>query len=127
MERPRRVLWLAVLLCLGIPALSSPASAHPFHLMIDNPVVVTPDAVYDTGWVAQSVVPTADFVVTRISLYVLDKGSSDALSVWVRDCCIAGLPGSTILANGSADGPPVAGWLDVDVVPRATLVAGQTY
>src|SRR2546426_4299494 len=100
MGHPGRVLWLALFLCLGVPLLSPPASAHPYHLMIDNPILGTAESLHDTRWVAQSFVPATDFVVTRISLFVQDQGTSDILSVSVRDCCVSGLPGSNTLVNG---------------------------
>ena len=126
-RRPWRAAWLAALLLLGLPGAAPSASADPFHLMIDNSVLGTAEAVFDTLWVAQSFVPPADFVVTRVSLYVSDVGGSEPLNVSLRDCCIGGLPGSTTLATGSADGPGAAGWLDVDLAPTVPVAAGTTY
>lgn len=126
-RRPRRVARLAALLCLGLAALAPHTSGHPFHLLIENAILVNSEQVYDTRWVGQSFTPAADFVATRIALYVEDRGGSEPLSVWVRDCCLFGFPGSTTLASGAADGPALPGWLDVDLVPSLPLAAGQTY
>jgi len=126
-RRQRRLAWLAALLLLGLPAVAPPASGHPFHLMIDNGVVGSPEAVDSGRWVGQSIVPVMTFVVTRVSLNVEDTGSSDVLFLEIRDVGGLGFPGSTILASGSSDGPGMQVWLDIDVTPPVFLSAGTTY
>jgi len=126
-RRLRRAAALAALLLLGLPAMVPLSSGDPFHLIIDNSVVGSPEAVDSLRWVGQSIVPATTFVVTRVSLNVQDTGTSDTLLVEIRDVGGLGFPGSTVLASGSADGPAAQVWLDIDVSPRVFLSAGTTY
>lgn len=126
-RRPLRVAWLAALLLVGIPALGPPASGHPFHLMIENAVTSGSSNQVDTNdWVGQSFVPGTSFLVTRVALWVEDRGPSDPLRVSIRNAG-AGVPGTTTLASGFGDGPPFPDWLNIDVNPNAALSAGVTY
>lgn len=126
-RRFRRAAGLAALLFLSLPAVVPPASGHPFHIMIDNSVIGSPESVDSARWVGQSFVPASSFVVTRVTLFVEDTGTSDVLAVSIRDVGGLGFPGPTTLASGSADGPGAPGWLDIDLSPNPMLAAGQAY
>ncbi|MFQ6012059.1 MAG: hypothetical protein ACE5LS_00220 [Thermoplasmata archaeon] len=123
-------LWLAVslplLLLAGVAIVVPLAQAHPTHLQIENDVLLVSRRLDESRWLAQSFVPSSDFFVSRVSLYVFDKGLSDFLQVSIRND-ISGVPDTTNLTAGTVDGPAVDAWLDVDLSPYLPLTAGQTY
>ena len=125
-ERARRATLLALVLGLGLLSHLPSAQAHPFHLHVENPTVVSPEGVNLDRWVAQSFVPTSAFFLSRVSLYVADTGTSDILSVSMRPDA-TGFPATLNLSQGSGDGVPGPGaWLDIDMSPVIEVVANQT-
>lgn len=115
---------------LALASLSSlAASASPYHPF---------DAQTDTAsaleyWteanlrLGQSFVPTADYTLTRVSLYIQDRGNTDALSVRVVPDA-GGLPDEAVLLGlGTNDTASTWGWGDFDLTPSVSLSSGTRY
>ena len=117
---------LAAVAVAGLVGSSPTAQGHPYHLQISNGILADPDAVDFDAWFAQSIVPASSFFVSRVSLFVNDTGVSDALAVSIR-ADASGSPAAGDLASGTADGPAVPGWLDVDLTPYVELLGNTTY
>jgi len=113
---------LLVALLLAAPT----AQADPFHLQIGNDALGSERAIHGQQWVAQSFVPTQDFFLSRIALYVRDRGPSEALSLEVRPD-FSGFPGAGALAGTSGAGPIVADWFDFDFSPYLAVEQARTY
>ena len=101
------------------------ASGHPYHLLISNEVLNTPEPVDSGNWIAQSFLATLKFTVSRVSLYVAHVGVSDNLTVTIRSDA-GGCPSTTILSQGAAAGPATAGWLDIDLNPYVPLASANS-
>ncbi len=127
MRRPARfVAALALLLFTGGLSLAGPATAHPYHLEISNEITGNNDLVDALDWVAQSIVPTSRFFVSRVSLLVSDVGPNDSLTVSIRTDSV-GLPSTTVLSQGMADGPVSPTWVDFNLSPYVELGPLTTY
>lgn len=118
----------AALGLLTVFVLLMPAAAgHPHHILFppNEDRNGGPERVDSTNWIAQSFFVDPDFFVSRVSLYVADRGTSDDLTVSIRSNAL-NAPASTPRTEGTADGPATEGWLDVDL-PTVSLTSGDTY
>lgn len=115
-----------LLLSVVLVLVPSTVQAHPHHLQVGNDAIATERMVYDQQWVAQSFVPTSNFFLSRIALFVRDRSPSEPLSLEVRPDA-GGAPGAVALRGTSVDGPSVAVWLDFDLGPYLQLEANRTY
>src|SRR5438093_3580425 len=122
----RAAIAIALLLALGLASLSTPASAHPYHLQVANEVIVGSDGLDAGRWLAESFPAPSSFRATRVSVYVADDGASDILAASLRTT-VVGWPSSADLTQAFVDAGPTGGWVDVDLSPWVDLVAGQQY
>ena len=90
------------------------AEADPYHLQVENTLSANNNAIEASDWWAQSFVPTVTFQISRVSLYVRDKGSGGLLNVSIRPDT-AGSPSGTVLASGASGVPDFEGWADFDM------------
>ena len=102
------------------------AMGHPDHLQVQNDLVTLPEELRWDQWVAQSFLANSSYNITRVSLFVMDIGPSDALEVAIRKD-EGGLPGFSNLTQGSVDGPSFGNWVEVDLDPWVELTAEKTY
>jgi hypothetical protein len=116
-----------VALLTSVMFLLPTATGHPYHLQALNEVNGGgAERVESSNWIAQSFLATSDFLVSRVALYVADTGPSDTLTLSIRPTAL-NLPASTTLTEGTVDGPPSAGWLDVDLDPYVPLSSADSY
>ncbi len=117
---------LSLLMLLAGLCAAPAARAHPGHLQVANEILNGPDGLDGGKWFAQSFLAPTSFVVSRVSLYVADVGTSDPLGISVR-ADSAGAPSATNLTAGSADTLPTAAWVQIEFGLYVELVANQTY
>ena len=114
---------------LMIPQIPT-ASAHPYHLQVANETLAFPaasDSVDSTNWVAQSFTTSTGFLVSRVSLFVMDIGTTgDVLQVSVR-ADVGGVPSASVLTQGAGNGSTAWGWVDFDMNPYVPLGATTSY
>lgn len=114
-------------LLVGLSLLPPSVVGHPYHLQVSHEVFSSAERVEMNNWIAQSFVAPRDFLVSRISLYVADTGTSDALAVAIRGTDSLSLPNSVIHSQGNADGLADPGWLDIELSPQYALNSSKTY
>lgn len=105
------------------------AVAGAYHRLGGQPDTASPlEQVTDTNQrLAQSFEPTANFTLTRISAYVLDRGTSNPLSLRVV-ADAAGMPDdATVLVSGANDTAAAYEWGDFDLSPWIDVALGTRY
>lgn len=116
---------------LSSPLFASPAEASPYTPIygesqpdVSSPSQQVTEATFRLG---QSFRSTINFTLTRIALYVQDRGNDNDLTVTVVPDS-AGLPlDTTILASGQNNSAGTYEWSDYTLTPTLTVTTGTTY
>ncbi len=127
MPRPTwRFSSLALLVLVALFVRAPTAAADLYHLQVENGVLGSEQAIYAQQWLAQSFVPATSFFLSRVSLFVRDRGPSEVLTVQIRPS-LGGLPDPASLAGTAVNGPGTADWLNFDFDPYVELERNRTY
>ncbi|MEK6851043.1 MAG: hypothetical protein AABY30_00740, partial [Candidatus Thermoplasmatota archaeon] len=106
-----------------------PARASPYHEMDAQRDTASPleQTTGGNARIGQSFRPAVDYTLTRVSLFVLDRGNDDALAVRVHPD-VGGVPDDLVVLAGATNNTGGAyAWADFDLVPTLPLTAGDPY
>jgi len=130
--RPGPARAATLLAALALASLCFPprsAAASPYHLMGGQEDTASPLENVTEGNLSmgQSFSPVAPFTLTRVSLYVQDRGTDDDLIVRIVPDAGGEPDVAGILAFGVNNSDPAYGWVDFTLSPTVAVSAGTPY